>query len=357
MNTVPSNQIGPISPEQPCGANLEYDAAFTALQQAATGSREQQFGEALIPAVAPDWPHVETLAVALLSRTVDLRVIALLTLAWTKMTGLAGYARGLSLAAYALDQYWEHVHPQLEPAGEFDPLPRLNAIAALTDQQALGRSARGAPLLLWRFGQLSLRDAAAILERQPSAIVCGLPASDANLQTELRATLKGAREESMVIQQLLYAIERIQRQISAHLDSSWVPDPIAIEAPLRVVYQAIREPSGIAPSARCAEAESSPPVPALTMPTEHSHAGNVRTASAGPMSIRSRADVISALEHACVYLERAEPGHPAPLLLRRAQRLMQMTFYEIVRDMAPAALPQLDVLAGQPERLSGVAVS
>jgi type VI secretion system protein ImpA len=43
--------------------------------------------------------------------------------------------------------------------------------------------------------------------------------------------------------------------------------------------------------------------------------------------------------------------------LRRAQRLMQMTFYEIVRDMAPAALPQLDVLAGQPERLSGVAVS
>ncbi|MGF6901823.1 type VI secretion system protein TssA [Paraburkholderia sp. GAS348] len=355
MNTVLSNQIGPISLEQPCGADLEYDAAFTTLQQVATGSREQQFGEAPIPAVAPDWPHVETLAVALLSRTVDLRVIALLTLAWTKMTGLAGYARGLSLAAYVLDQYWEHVHPQLETAGEFDPLPRLNAIAALTDQQALGRSARGAPLLLWRFGQLSLRDAAAILERKQSATVCGFPASDVTLQTELRATLKGAREESMVIQQLLYAIERIQRQISAHLDSSWVPDPIAVEGPLRVVYQAIGEPSDIASSSWCAE--SPLPVPASATPTERPHAGNVHTAAAGSMSIRTREDVIAALENACVYLERAEPGHPVPLLLRRAQRLMHMTFYEIVRELAPAALPQLDVLTGQPERLSGVAVN
>jgi type VI secretion system protein ImpA len=71
--------------------------------------------------------------------------------------------------------------------------------------------------------------------------------------------------------------------------------------------------------------------------------------------INTREDVLAALESACVYLERAEPGHPVPLLLRRAQRLMHMNFYEIVRDMAPAALPQLDVLAGQPERHPDIA--
>lgn len=53
MNAFSLDQIGSMSPEQPCGVDLEYDVAFTALQQAATGVREQQFGDALIPAIAP----------------------------------------------------------------------------------------------------------------------------------------------------------------------------------------------------------------------------------------------------------------------------------------------------------------
>ena len=117
-----------MSPEQPCGVDLEYDVAFTALQQAATGVREQQFGDALIPAVAPDWRHVEILAVELLGRSVDLRIIALLTQAWTEIDGLPGYAKGLALAAETLEQQWEAVHPQLRIAGEFDPLVRVNAM-------------------------------------------------------------------------------------------------------------------------------------------------------------------------------------------------------------------------------------
>ncbi|MFM0501048.1 type VI secretion system protein TssA [Paraburkholderia caffeinilytica] len=353
MNIVLTDQIWPISPEQPCGADLEYDTAFTALQQAATGRREQQFGDNLIPAVAPDWQHVEALAVELLNRTVDLRVIALLTLAWTEMSGLAGYAKGLSLVACVLDQYWEHVHPQLESGGEFDPLPRLNAIAALTDQQALGRNARSATLLHWRFGPLSLRDAAAILDRKQSAIVNGFPAGGASLHAELQTTLKSAHEACTVVQQLLDAIDRIHQRIAVNLSSSWVPDPIAVEGPLRVVYQEIREHPLITPSA-CG-GESPPPASAIATSTAPEHIAGAHEASAGTMSIRTRNDVLLALENACVYLERAEPGHPAPLLLRRAQRLMHMNFYEIVRDMAPAALSQLDVLAGQPEQPSAIA--
>ena len=349
MNIVQANQIGPISSEQPCGVNLEYDTAFTVLQRAATGSREQQFGDAVIPAVAPDWQHVEALAVELLTRTVDLRIIALLALAWTEMRGLAGYARGLALATCVLDQYWDTVHPQLESAGEFDPLPRLNAIAALTDPQALGHSARGATLLRWRFGQLTLRDAAAILERNPSTMIDGLPATDSTLQAELRTTLSGARDVSTMIRQLLDSIDGIHRQIASHLDASWVPDPIAVQGPLRVVYQAtLTHPERPSPVERDESAS------ARVMPSAHTHTC-VQETSGEPVPINTREDVLAALENACVYLERAEPGHPVPLLLRRAQRLMHMNFYEIVRDMAPAALPQLDVLAGQPERRPDIA--
>jgi type VI secretion system protein ImpA len=34
-------------------------------------------------------------------------------------------------------------------------------------------------------------------------------------------------------------------------------------------------------------------------------------------------------------------------LIRRAQRLLQMNFHDIVRDMVPEALPQIEALAGR----------
>lgn len=344
-NTVQADQIGPISVEQPCGPDLEYDAAFLALQQAATGSREQQFGDTLIPSVTPDWRQVAALAIGLLNRTVDLRIIALLTLAWTQLEHLAGYAKGLTLVADILDRHWEHVHPQIQAADAFDPLPRLNAIAALTDRQALGGSVRGATLLHWRFGQLSLRDTAAILNGSQTSGANVISAPGIDLQSELRAALKGARDEVAVVAQVLQAIERIQQQISVNLGASCAPDPSAVESPLRAVYQAAREPlqPNLASIDRRVE-------PFLTRPINQAarveRIAGAHAAPTGPLSIQSRDDVLVALDKACVYLESAEPGHPAPLLLRRVQRLMHMNFYEIVRDMAPAALPQLDALAG-----------
>ncbi|MOA57099.1 hypothetical protein D3C78_1812120 [compost metagenome] len=41
------------------------------------------------------------------------------------------------------------------------------------------------------------------------------------------------------------------------------------------------------------------------------------------------------MERICLYFERYEPGHPAALLIRRAQRLMPLNFMEIIQDMAP----------------------
>jgi type VI secretion system protein ImpA len=52
------------------------------------------------------------------------------------------------------------------------------------------------------------------------------------------------------------------------------------------------------------------------------------------------------LELVCLYIERHEPSHPAPLLIRRAQRLMTKTFVEIVRDLMPDGLKQIETVAG-----------
>ena len=47
-----------VSADAPCGPNLEYDQEFLALEQAARGKEEQQYGDTVIPAEEPDWVDV-----------------------------------------------------------------------------------------------------------------------------------------------------------------------------------------------------------------------------------------------------------------------------------------------------------
>ena len=56
------------------------------------------------------------------------------------------------------------------------------------------------------------------------------------------------------------------------------------------------------------------------------------------------------LDLVCSYLERHEPSNPAPLFIRRAQRLIKKNFVEIVRDLMPDSLSQLERLAGELEK-------
>ena len=62
--------------------------------------------------------------------------------------------------------------------------------------------------------------------------------------------------------------------------------------------------------------------------------------------IQSRADAVRALESVCRFIEETEPSNPAPLLIRRAQRLMSRSFIEIIQDLAPDSLTQIQKLAG-----------
>jgi type VI secretion system protein ImpA len=46
-------------------------------------------------------------------------------------------------------------------------------------------------------------------------------------------------------------------------------------------------------------------------------------------------------------LEQTEPGHPAPLFLKRAERLLGLKdFFAIISDMAPDALSEMEKITG-----------
>lgn len=53
------------------------------------------------------------------------------------------------------------------------------------------------------------------------------------------------------------------------------------------------------------------------------------------------------LDLICDYYARCEPSSPVPLLLKRAKRLVFMDFIEIIKDLAPDGLSQVELIRGQ----------
>ena len=60
----------------------------------------------------------------------------------------------------------------------------------------------------------------------------------------------------------------------------------------------------------------------------------------------SRDDPLRAIDMVCEYLERTEPTNPAQLLLRRARKLVNKNFVELVRELAPESLNEVARVMG-----------
>nr|WP_235505188.1 type VI secretion system protein TssA [Variovorax sp. Root318D1] len=339
----------PVEGPLPCGEDLEYDPDFMALQQAATGKREQQFGSTIIPAEPPDWARVERIAKQLCQRTLDVRVLVLLTLAWTESRGLPGYVDGLRVVDGILQKYWDDVHPRVVDGDFEDPLPRMNALAALAEAEGLGRSVRDARLLE-DGASMSLRQVEALLESSKADQI-DYPGGIGRLREVARRAQEKAAAPVMALHAALELLQRIRETSERALGQSWAPDFSRLERSLRTVVQLLPEQAQPAPVEALKAASGNEPAPAdasgpgIARPLNG--ASGPRLASIKDIEISTRDDVQVLLEKACQYMERTEPSHPAPMLIRRAQRLLDLNFFQIIEELVPEGLQKIESLAGR----------
>lgn len=328
--------LAPVSSDNPCGDNLEYHADYQAMEQASTGKAEQQFGETIIPAESADWNKVEKLAIDLLSRSKDLRVMLALTHAWTELKGLPGYAQGLKLIEQALLLYWEPLWPRLEEYGEQDPFYRINAVALLGDKSALSSAVRQSWLLRYASDGITLRDAAALCDGSKTE-VADYPGGLPRLTDEL------ARGEQPGIEAVLQISERLQtitETLTEQLGEAAVPELSQLRRQIAMIAERCQatDLSTLQPAA----VTEPPPEPSVAAP-----AAAVRTADWRSVQLSSRADAQLMLEKVKHYFAQHEPSHPAPLMIDRVQRLIELDFMDIIRDLAPDGVHQLENIFGR----------
>ena len=314
--------------DAPCGPDLEYDPAFLAMEQAGEGRPETQYGDSIQPAQDPDWPTVMREGLALAARTRDLRVATWLTRAGARLDGFPGAARGLRLTHALLENHWNAVHPRLDESEGNDPTARVSALMPLAHPAAGLADLRTATLTGRRNGlavrQIELASGAA------DPVGGETVPSQAGLQQGVSEALTEMPELASQMEAAHAAVAGISGLLEKHLEASQTPDL----GELRNLLQRVADSARMATGAAGAESAAATP------------SGAASAATRGIGAIASREDAIRALGKACEWIETNEPSHPAPLLIRRAQRLLSMDFLEIIKDIAPDGLSQIERLAG-----------
>jgi type VI secretion system protein ImpA len=316
-----------ISDEPPCGPDLTYDADFLALENAARGKNEQQFGDTVIPAEPPDWREVEKRASALLARSKDIRVAVALCRAWVSVKGLPGLAAGVGLVCGLLERYWETVHPIAEDGDYF---MRMNAVSSLNEMTGLLRDLRQVDFLRSSAGVVSVRDAEALA--RGNTVEGGHKMS----LDQLRLAVQDAcRQESPILVAVVAAVDSLKRIVDlcvTKLPGAQRPETGGLQS----LLAALNDLMPANTSASDASSGSS------SVPDEQGALQQV--AQVG--GLRTRDDAISQLLAVADFVEKTEPTNPAPLLIRRAARLMRMGFIDILRELSPDSLSQIENITG-----------
>ena len=336
MGSVSTDSLlEPVSPDSPCGPDLEYSGVIE-LERLAQGKPERQIGDALLPPEEPDWAAVGRMAADLASQTKDLRVLAKLTQALIRTEGYGGLRDGLALIRGTVERYWDCLYPPIDP-DDGDPTLRVNTLLGLCDSDLTLKPLRDAPLVRSRsLGRFSLRDLAIAAgnlppptDREPpttAAIDAAFREVDIEALQGIAAAVRSASEDLRATE--AFFLEQVGARAAIGLD------PLASvlrEADKALTQQIARrggepgEEGGLAATA-----------------------GGDEEVAGGAASglVRSREDVVRLLDGICEYYRSREPSSPVPLLLERAKRLAYMDFLSIVQDLAPGGLPEVNTIRG-----------
>jgi type VI secretion system protein ImpA len=336
--------LKPISEDAPCGADLSYDVRLQELDTLVRGKPETQFSAA----EPPDWKQIRASCLELFAESKDLRVALTLSVALLELEGLTGFREGLSLMGGLLKNYWATVHPQLDPADDNDPLQRMNIVASLAtpvgtfgDPLRVLERLRRVPLCnSIQMGRYSLLD----ISRVESGAQAGSGKPElmmAQIDAAFRSTdPQELANTDQILGECLAIAKEMDESITNRVGASKAPDLSLLPGELLAMQRRI---TPYLPADRGLGAKD------LTTPVI---TPGVAVPAAAPATgeIASRRDVVKLLHKICEYYDRIEPSSPVPLILKRAARLAEMNFMEIIHDLSPDSLSQIRGITGEKEQ-------
>ncbi len=117
--------LNPISEEKPGGDDIRYAPVYDQIKEARREDDDADQGEWKVERKVADYPKVIRLASeAIAKKSKDLQLAAWLVEALLKQGGFAGLLEGITLLHSLVDNFWDHLYPELEDGdAEFRATP------------------------------------------------------------------------------------------------------------------------------------------------------------------------------------------------------------------------------------------
>ena len=288
--------LQPLDGGAPCGPDVRELNAFSSLRTQVEQLDRPVDKEGPPPRV--DWARQQERILELARQTRDLRVWVWLAQSRLATDGLPGFASAMELLAAGLDRFWN----ELPPYDEEDDNPRERFMARLGVLGSLACSNNqiaADELIKRRSTFLFLQD----FERAVAAAGKDGPETAQRLETVFTGLEALFRERFGAAGDPQLGFGELTRRLRSLRDRVEPQEERPDAAPLRA----------------------------------NGHANG---------AVRSRDEVVAALDRVLEYYSRNEPSSPVPLLVGRAKRLVAMTFLDAIKELAPGGLKELQAVAG-----------
>lgn len=342
--------LKPVADDKPCGEDFSYHPSFQNLETLSRGKPETQFSQA----EDPDWKEVRDAALEVLGQSKHLMAGVILTVSLTKIGGLEGLRDGLASVRGLTERYWSDVYPKLDPDDNNDPTERINILNNLSSGgEPYKFTSHVKQIVICEspaMGRVTLGQVIAAKEKATAKPDEEKPKGDSGPDlNQIQAAFRDAGPEAAkaTLTLVTETIEHAQG-LESFLDSTIGAGRGVNFDTLDKLLEEMKR--AVEPHAEdgAAQADVSAEEGAATGAVASSRSA----ARGGPGvsgTIQSRADVLKALDLICDYYRNNEPSSPVPLIIQRAQRLVDKDFMEILTDLTPDAVSQLQVITGKPK--------
>lgn len=317
--------LAPVSDESPAGIDVEYDPDFLKLEALLPDTTETMLETTEV--ASTDWRGIRDSAEGILKRSKHLPSAVFLSAALMETRGLLGLRDGLCVVAGIIAQYWDNFWPRIDEEDP-DPTERVNILATLSppvaafaDQIGFTRRVLEMPIVSGKqAGTLTLRAMTVAADQEEGEADAGIVLPDAKPE-DVEAACQAAQD-------CIEAIDDITERVAAQTEGKGLVDLDVLLGQIKELHRPLATFLG-------QDVEDAP----------EPEAGD--GGSSGP--IRSRSDVISAIDRITDWYGQNEPGSPIPLLLDRVRDMVHMSFPELMTQIFPDAVEGARLMVHEPE--------
>jgi type VI secretion system protein ImpA len=345
--------LEPISGDNPCGE----EGSLFALEEIVKVQGVGVIAGAEIDAVEPNWLDLNEKSLEHFKTCKHLRTALFISLAAMKRQGVTGFRDGLLLTKGMIERYWDTMYPALDPDESMgDPDGWMERENILNDMSAPLSTAgdtmkflqrlRETPLTNSRqLGRFSLRDIQA-------AQAAG---SDESSDAPKMSLILGAFEDTPLadleamygaLTESLATLDGIKSALREKLSQSTPPTFANLAGMLQDMKKPVHNELDRRGYFADTSADEDPGDTALADDAAGGAEVAAKRGDMGSAGINTRQDVLKAFDLIYKYYNKNEPSSPVPLIMKRAERLVTANFFDIISDLSPGALSDIETITG-----------